>query len=170
MVQRAEAEPVLLDVGPVESVPLNVRRFDSEVRAAEASVESTHRAAALVDSQDQLTEVGVPRPPAIGLGAVGHADGVQDVLVQRRWEAPLEHASRNRTQHTHLTSPAEIPESLEALPVAEETLARNRAAEALIRAWMQDDSGYDEATFAELKLALESSRKALGAQSPFLGE
>ena len=57
-----------------------------------------------------------------------------------------------------------------ALPVAEETLARNRAAEALIRAWMQDDSGYDEATFAELKLALESSRKALGAQSPFLGE
>jgi hypothetical protein len=35
---------------------------------------------------------------------------------------------------------------------------------------MQDDSGYDEATFAELELALESSRKALGAQSPFDGK
>ncbi len=52
----------------------------------------------------------------------------------------------------------------------EDTLQRNRAAEALIRAWLADESGYDEATFPELKRALEQSRQAVGARSPFDAE
>lgn len=52
----------------------------------------------------------------------------------------------------------------------DETSRRNRAAEALIRAWLADESGYDEATWPELEAALEQSRQAVGARSPFNSE
>lgn len=52
---------------------------------------------------------------------------------------------------------------------ASETLERNRKAEALIRAWLADESGYDEATRPELVEALDESRRAVGA-GPLRGE
>ncbi|GMV12833.1 MAG: hypothetical protein HS104_09085 [Polyangiaceae bacterium] len=46
---------------------------------------------------------------------------------------------------------------------------RNRLAEALIREWLADESGYDEATWPELVEALDESRRAVGA-GPLRGE
>lgn len=51
----------------------------------------------------------------------------------------------------------------------DEIRERNRAAEALIRAWLADESGYDEATWPELVEALDQSRRAVGA-GPLRGE
>jgi hypothetical protein len=52
---------------------------------------------------------------------------------------------------------------------ADEMRERNRAAEALIREWLADESGYDEATWPELVEALDQSRRAVGA-GPLRGE
>ena len=83
-------------------------------------------------------------------------------------------AGANLAQYTpsrseSMGTPAAIPNQHEVTPT-EDTLQRNRAAEALIRAWLADESGYDEATFPELKRALEQSRQAVGARSPFDAE
>lgn len=51
----------------------------------------------------------------------------------------------------------------------DEIRERNRAAEALIREWLADESGYDEATWPELAEALDRSRRAVGAR-PLRGE
>jgi len=44
---------------------------------------------------------------------------------------------------------------------------RNRATQRLLRAWMSDESGYDEETWPELKKALEDNRSAAAAESLF---
>lgn len=51
----------------------------------------------------------------------------------------------------------------------DETPERNRAAEALIREWLEDESGYDEATWPEVVGALDQSRRAVGA-GPLRGD
>lgn len=53
---------------------------------------------------------------------------------------------------------------------ADEIRERNQKAEALIREWLADESGYDEATWPELEAALKQSRQAVGARSPFDSE
>lgn len=49
----------------------------------------------------------------------------------------------------------------------EALIERNQAAIKLIEGWLNDDSGYDEETFPKLKEALEESREAVSARSPF---
>ena len=49
----------------------------------------------------------------------------------------------------------------------EALIKRNQAAIKLIEGWLKDDSGYDEETFPKLREALEESRKAVSARSPF---
>ncbi len=44
---------------------------------------------------------------------------------------------------------------------------RNRATQQLLRAWLSDESGYDEETWPELKKALEENRSAASAESLF---
>lgn len=53
--------------------------------------------------------------------------------------------------------------------IGQEIRERNRQAEALIREWLADQSGYDEPTWPELVEALHESRRAVGA-GPLRGE
>ena len=83
---------------------------------------------------------------------------ISEPKTQRR----AKHVPR-RKQHGKLGATLATLEELEpANPRGEEVIA-------LLRSWLEDDSGYDEETWPELKKRLDQERRAQGVRGLFDG-
>ena len=89
VVQRTQGQTVVFCVRAGGGVPADVGGFDTQTRVFQHCIEAADGASVLVDAQDGVTEGGIAASPE-GRHNPGHADGVEQILVDRLGEVVVE--------------------------------------------------------------------------------
>ena len=79
-------------------------------------------------------------------------------------KTPRRSPNRPRSGATH---PAAIAAALKDISQIEPSSPRAAGVIALLKSWLNDESGYDEETWPKLKKALEEQRERVGARRLF---